>query len=534
MRHFTLSLLVLATSACRVDLPVFTEDDAAEIDATVTGEGVPPVVLATTPEDGAVDLSTALEITVEFSEPIDPDSVTAESVRLLASDGLAFSATATVTGNLVTLVPGSRINPDSTYSVEIADTVRDLEGDSLAEPYSFGFGTSGGWEQPERLAITAAPVYLAADSANGHAVVLWVVGACAGGCAGNYTLYASTYTGAAGAFGSAATVAALSTNPIISIAVTIDDDGAATAIWLQRSGTYYSVFASRMEPGGGWSTAALIETEDLGNATSVAADVTGAGVVHVAWEQRNGSTPNVWANRYVPGLGWAGAALLETSPDAATSPAIVVLSDDKAIAVWSQVSSVGFSRFTGLTWVGSNFPGSGSGFRLVRLADDRVLLAWLDTPVRVSLYDGVNWTTSQNLVGMTAELSYELAATSAGDGAVVVWTEGALSQLSVYQARFDGETWAATAPIESLSGNSLFPSAASSRDRAMVVWEQGSPAADVAYGVEYRAPDEWRTPEPVSDSSAEALNPLVVYDSGSNIFLLVWIQGDGLYWSRYQ
>lgn len=508
------------------------------VDAPPTGEGFPPVVTSTDPADGAVDLATAVEIRIAFSEPMDPSTVTAESVRLLGTDGMPFSATATTSGNEVTLVPATRLNPDATYRVEIADTVRDIEGDAMEAPYAFEFGTSGGWEDPVRFAMTEKPVYLAADSSNGHAVVLWVVGACDGGCAGDYTLYASTYSsdGRDGEFGSRETVAALSTNPITSIAVTIDHEGAATAVWTQTAGTYRSVFASRREPGGGWSAPGLIETENLGHATAVKADVTDGGVVHVVWEQRNGSTPNIWTNRYVPGLGWATASLLETSDTAASRPAIVTRADDTAIAVWNQGKNIGFSRFSGTAWANAFFPGTGNDFRLVRLADDRVLLAWLEGPVAVSLYDGAGWTTPSPLGAGTDEaLSYGFAATRAGDGATVVWTEGSLlPQASVYQARFDGVSWGSTGEIENLSGGTLFVDAASSRDRAMVVWEQTTPAADVVYAVEYRAPEEWRTPEPVSDSSIDSETPLVLYDGGSNIFLAIWVQDDGLYWNRYQ
>lgn len=511
----------------------------AGVDATETGEGVPPVVLSTTPADGAADLTTAVQISIEFSEPIDPDSVTTESLRVLGPDGVAFPATATVDGNDVTLVLGARLNPDAAYQVEIADTVRDVEGDALAEPYSFGFSTSGGWETPMRFATTDAPVHLAADSADGNAVVLWVVGACAGGCAGNYTLYASTYSSESGdgAFDAALTVAALSSNPITSIAVTIDDSGAATAVWTQTSGTYRSVRASRLTPGIGWSTPGLIETEDLGHASSVKADVTADGTVYVVWDQRNGTTPNLWANRYVPGTGWAGAALLETAAEDATLPAVVALPDGGAMAVWSQAGNVGFSRFSGSTWTGSYIPSIGSDFRIAAIADDDILLTWLDAPVAVSLYNGVGWTTPQNLDGGTAEeLVYELDVVAAGDGGIVVWTEGSLlPQRSVYQARYDGSDWGTTGEIESLSGGSAAPRAASSRDRAMVVWEQATPGGYVAYGVEQQTPDEWRTPEVISDPTVDVASPpQVLYDSRTNAFLSFWVQGDGLYWNRYR
>ena len=80
--------------------------------------------------------------------------------------------------------------------------------------------------------------------------------------------------------------------------VAIDTNGNALAVWRQSDGTRYNIWANRYTAGTGWGTAALIETDNAGNAfdPQVAIDTNGNALA--VWQQYDGTRYNIWANRY--------------------------------------------------------------------------------------------------------------------------------------------------------------------------------------------------------------------------------------------
>src|SRR3972149_5294629 len=93
--------------------------------------------------------------------------------------------------------------------------------------------------------------------------------------------------------------------------VAADASGNAVAVWWQFDGVRVNIWANRFVPGVGWGTAALLETDNAGNAAypQVAVDPSGNAVA--VWMQSDGFRYNIWANRFVPGVGWGTAALIE-------------------------------------------------------------------------------------------------------------------------------------------------------------------------------------------------------------------------------
>ncbi len=101
-----------------------------------------PTVMATTPGNGAMNVDADTTIAVTFSEPVDPTSVAG-----------AFSLKQGVTpvpGNLAldnlctTLVftPRSKLLSNTTYTIGVATTLRDLAVTALAAPFSRNFTTA--------------------------------------------------------------------------------------------------------------------------------------------------------------------------------------------------------------------------------------------------------------------------------------------------------------------------------------------------------------------------------------------------------
>ena len=119
--------------------------------------------------------------------------------------------------------------------------------------------------------------------------------------------------------------------------VSMDASGNAIAVWYQDDGTRYNIYANRYVAGVGWGTAGLIETDDTGDARNPQISVDGSGNAIAVWYQNDGTRDNIRANRYVAGIGWGTAELIETDNTGdARNPQISVDGSGNAIAVWYQ------------------------------------------------------------------------------------------------------------------------------------------------------------------------------------------------------
>jgi len=140
--------------------------------------------------------------------------------------------------------------------------------------------------------------------------------------------------------------------------VAMDGSGNAVAVWKQWDGTRNNIWANRYVPGTGWGTAQLIETDDTGDARRPQVAVDGSGNAVAVWEQYYDSTPyNIWSNRYVPGTGWGTPQLIETdNARDAWYPQVAVDGSGNAVAVWAQ-----FDGMRDSIWSNRYVPGLGWG-----------------------------------------------------------------------------------------------------------------------------------------------------------------------------
>ena len=80
--------------------------------------------------------------------------------------------------------------------------------------------------------------------------------------------------------------------------VAMNADGNAVTVWEQSDNTSVSVWSKRYTAGTGWGTAALIGTDNAGDAQNpqVAMDASGNAVA--VWFQEDGTRHNIWSNIY--------------------------------------------------------------------------------------------------------------------------------------------------------------------------------------------------------------------------------------------
>ena len=100
------------------------------------GQGVAPVVVSVSPQDGATDLDTIKVFTIEYDKPI--FSTPHASIKI--NDAYVADSAVTVEGNKLIFTYDTKGN--TTYKVTVMKpTVRD-EGYNFASDFSFSFSTA--------------------------------------------------------------------------------------------------------------------------------------------------------------------------------------------------------------------------------------------------------------------------------------------------------------------------------------------------------------------------------------------------------
>lgn len=168
-----------ATSTCAVTVNATLVSDsdtgdppdtmAADVSAVFTTVDAAPVVTATTPLDGATDVSSAAPIEVVFSEPV---TVEPGAFALACStDSVAVTASTAGPATEFTLTPATALPKGTTCTVTVvAAYVADIDGIDPANPvadHSFSFSTS---ENSTPTAVDLAPSAVAENSPVGTMV----------------------------------------------------------------------------------------------------------------------------------------------------------------------------------------------------------------------------------------------------------------------------------------------------------------------------------------------------------------------------
>ncbi|MFQ6012673.1 MAG: PKD domain-containing protein [Thermoplasmata archaeon] len=277
--------------------------------------------------------------------------------------------------------------------------------------------------------------------------------------------------------------------------VAVDPQGNAVAVWAQSDGTRFNTWANRFVPGMGWGTAELIETDDAGTAFGAQVAVDPQGNAIAVWEQDDGTRFNIWANRFVPGVGWGTAELIETdNAGPSFNPQIAMDAAGSAMAVWYQSDGTGFS-----------------------------ILANRFVP-------GVGWGTAELIEnGAASAFGAEVAVAPQGD-AVAVWTQFD-PRASIWANRFvPGTGWGTAELIETDAGNAFQAHVAvDSQGSAVVVWDQNQfdGTHSNIWANRFVPGVGWGTAELIeTDDAGDARDPHVAVAPEGNA-IAVWEQDDG-------
>jgi hypothetical protein len=334
-----------------------------------------------------------------------------------------------------------------------------------------------------------------AAGGDGHAFIAW--GEASGGIRDD--LYASRFDPVRSAWENGVLVENNDLDSVQRPLAAVDSGGTAHVVWKQNDGvSRFRLYANRSLPGTGWNTANVqaidAGTEDVDSGWALAAAPSGA--VFAVWEQTDGLNSRIVANRFVPGTGWTGPAVLDNASSFA--PDVAAYGLGGAFAVWKRL---GVSAMH--VWASRFDPGSGT---------------WeLPTPLETS---------------PAGDASNPQVAAGAAGNAVAVWQQPEpAGRLRIYAASFSpGGGWgAATLVDRNNDGDSDLPKAGvDAGGNAVAVWEQlDNSAVMKVWANRYIAGSGWQTPARIGSSGAGAAqNPVVAVDPAGNA-VAVWEEFDG-------
>ncbi len=138
---------------------------------TASSDSTPPTVNSTSPTDGASGVSRNTTVQINFSEPIDENTLTSPSDNIIIEDGsttIAGDLTLSVNGLTATFSPNDPVNLSPAYefdaSTEYTVTVnsgssgiKDLVGNALQTDYIFTFETGSGTDTTNPEVVSATP-----------------------------------------------------------------------------------------------------------------------------------------------------------------------------------------------------------------------------------------------------------------------------------------------------------------------------------------------------------------------------------------
>jgi hypothetical protein len=116
--------------------------------------GVCPVVLSTSPDNGAINVPLDKTITVIFNEEMNASTFNQSSFTIQGTT--LVSGTVSFSGTTASFVPTNPLAPNTTYTGRIKTSVKDIMGNALQTDYVWTFSTGS----------TVTPMVIATDPAN--------------------------------------------------------------------------------------------------------------------------------------------------------------------------------------------------------------------------------------------------------------------------------------------------------------------------------------------------------------------------------
>ena len=354
-----------------------------------------------------------------------------------------------------------------------------------------------------------------------------------------------------------ATAASHTTPPL-----TLGDSGAVYAVVVYNgAGAIFSQGAvltvtPAAQAARAWGTAVAIETDNAGNAESVQVAANASGQVVAVWQQSDGATINIYANRYSAAAGWGTPQRINPGVVAETAqqPHVAIDDNGNAIAVWMQsnfaanstADDIWASRYTAQSGWGApvlieNDPlGAGQPRVAMDGAGNAIAVFSQQAGGRLVIHasrfePATGWApptaieTDASAEGVAPQIAME-----ANGRATVVWQAFIVPVETVteYQVRSNRYTaaagWGSAARVATTANNATPHVAIDGAGHAVAVWVAPDGTWDSIWSSRTTAGGGWTPPVLIeTDNTNSARTPHVAIDGSGNA-IAVWAQSDGL------
>ena len=461
---------------------------------------IAPTISSVTPVDSTgVGVARDVAPTVTFSENMLSTSIDNSSILLT---GPSSSVTGTVSfdgSTQATLTPNAPLALMTQYTATVSKEVTDLFGNPLGSESSWDFTTrDGAWQGAELIETGDAGDALNPQTVidgSGNALAVW-----SQRDGSTYSIYANRYTPADG-WGTPERIESNNVGNVNHLQIASDGSDNVLVVWRQYDGSAHSIYANRYTSTGGWGSAELIESSS-GTASLPQIATDGSGNALAVWMQYDGSAHSIYVNRYTPGAGWGSAELIESGSETASDPQIAIDDLGDALVVWRQYDGSGYSIYANRY-----------------------------TPVG-------GWGSAELIESSSGTASLPQIAIDDSGNAVAVWRQHNGSAYDIYANRYTSTGgWGAAELIESSSGTASLPQIATDGSgNALAVWMQYDGSAHSIYVNRYTPVGGWGAAELIESSAGTASDPQIGIDGSGNA-LAVWSQLSGgdnsIYVNRY-
>ncbi|MEI9938281.1 MAG: Ig-like domain-containing protein [Pseudomonadota bacterium] len=470
-----------------------------------------PTVVAVSPKDKLIGAEPTAPIRISFSEPLDPASVTGDSVQLKDESGALVSGAVSYADAVATFTPAGRLNLLGNYTVNVSAAVTDAGKTAMEAPFTSSFTVKDGvWGKAEASLTTST---LAFDRSS-------------------------------------------------PLALATDGASRATAVWAQiTSGSTYDVYAALFVEGKGWGAPTKINTNTASCQYPTVA-MNASGNVIVGWIEYDATTLlySVQARRSIAGTWDATSTKIDIPPtttytvypgdvvvainanghahvawdfyyyDSAASPAVdyygVYARHVDAAGVWDATNAWLTSAQVGssVSPPAFAFDAAGNGFAAYQFTAGTPLKT--NTIVQRYLAATNKWGTSA--VASTPSDGYAqpvgVATNPAGD-AVLSWERDTADTTYDLMGSHYSKAWSAPVVISTatttISSARTMAAAAWTGTSFLVAWAQSAGTPYDIYANEYKT--GWGTAAIISDGNHTSVVPQISADGRGNA-LAVWYQ----------
>lgn len=490
---------------------------------------VAPVVIGRAPAPDSAQVAPTAFITVTFSEPIAPESVTEASLQLVDQVGNPVAAARVVSGAEVVLTPRPALDPRLGYRVVVTPEVTDVAGNGMAEEVSWAFRTrEAAWSSPVPLEQEASKRAgeVAAAAGGGVVVAAWVYDECRSStCTVPDELWVAVRKG--GIWGAPVLLATSVKDGVLYPLVGVSPEGRAVVAWDQGGISTPGQMMVATYDGSAWSSPVELR-RDLARRFYPRAFVFDDGGIHFLygdWGLLQDTA--TWVNRYSDGE-WQASQSMGVTPRDRQAFVAAAKGSVPLMLVGNGLTSpvLGVRSYREGVWQPAEpVVNLDEAARLVAISarGEEFTVLWATTHVFARRYKDRIWEPVRQLDLATApqpnlDFGEPLSSVVHLDGGSVValWS----TESDVLQSVLvPGREWSPAMAIDNEAGSLLEPRLVAGRRRALAAWRSN----DFAFN-EVSEAEGWRGPGLIEFGAGAVVDGTVVFDESTNTFVAVWSQ----------